>query len=179
MNRLIFANEEKDKKILFRAINNSNVTSFGSELVFLETGEDLVNKICKIIKQEFSKAKKLGVVSSHYTETREGEYKNKASSLVIKWGYQKPGLLEMWSQLGAKLARSQCFTNGNKRTALLSMISFCHSCGFLLVDDINNPVHFQKWEKLLVDIAIAESEELAIELIKERILNDIKVRISK
>jgi citrate lyase synthetase len=65
MDKIIFVNEEKDKKILFRAMENSNVTSFSKEMVFLEGGEELFNKLCEIIRQKFDQARKLGAVISH------------------------------------------------------------------------------------------------------------------
>lgn len=178
MKRIFIVNSEKDQKLLSQALNNSKINSFEQEIefLFLEIGKDLIDKICQIIREEFNRARELGVTTSHYNEVREGEYRSVVSSLMIKWGYQKAGLLEMWCELGVKLARSQCFTNGNKRTALLSMISFCHSCGFILVDEITNKIYLQKWEKLLLDITASENEEFAQELVKDRILLDIRIK---
>ena len=53
------------------------------------------------------------------------------------------------------------------------MISFIHACGFRLRDNKDNKILLIKWEKLLLDIATAESEELAIELTKDRIWMEI------
>lgn len=169
MRRLFIANSEKDQHLILHAINSSDVFPFNLDIVYLETGQDLADKTCQIIIESFHEAKKLGAVSSHYQEIRMGEYRSIVSSLVLKWGYQQVGILEMWSELGTKLARSQCFTNGNKRTALIAVRNFIYACGFGL-KDTGFPT---SWEKLLMDVTVAEKEERAKELIKEKILREI------
>jgi prophage maintenance system killer protein len=67
------------------------------------------------------------------------------------------------------LARNQFFTNGNKRTALLAVRNFIYECGFRL-PDMGFPAG---WEKLFVEVARAENEEIARKLIKQKIWSEI------
>jgi death-on-curing family protein len=97
-----------------------------------------------MVAEQFQLMKKITPVSSHHHELHEGSYKAVIYSLVCKWELKKTGLLEAWAELGCRLTRSHCFTNGNKRTALLTMITFIHACGFRLKDDKNNKILLMK-----------------------------------
>ena len=126
-----------------------------------------------MLRENHLLAQTFGSTHTHYGEVKFGAFTSLLHSLITKWSYQNANLLQVWSELGVKLARSQYFRNGNKRTALLVMTNFINSCGFSLKGDDKKEIFLQKWEKLLIDIATSTSEELALELTKERILLDI------
>lgn len=165
--KIYYLNWEKDIDLL------SRLTFGEKEYIQLELGENLYNNLCEMIANQFLLMKEITPISSQQRELNKDDYKTAVYSLVYKWEIEKAGLLDAWSELGCRLARSQFFTNGNKRTALLSMISFIHACGFSLKDDESNKILLMKWEKLLLDITTNESEELVTELTKERILLEI------
>ncbi|CAG8853383.1 39109_t:CDS:2, partial [Gigaspora margarita] len=97
---------KKDQELLLRALANSNVIYFDYEFARLESGETLLNHLCQIVAESFSEAQSLGIVSTH-REVKEGS---------------------------CGLARRQLFTNGNKRTALLTVRNFVYECGYRLLD---------------------------------------------
>ena len=165
--KIYYLNWEKDLSLL------SRLPSEEKEYIQLELGENLYNNLCEMIANQFLLMKEITPISSQQRELNEGNYKTAVYSLVYKWEVEKAGLLDAWAELGCRLARSQYFTNGNKRTALLSMISFIYACGFRLKDDESNKILLMKWEKLLLDVVTSENEELVIELTKERILLEI------
>lgn len=166
--RIYYLNWEKDVDLISLFTNYHD-----KEYIQLELGQSLYNNLCEMIANEFLLMKQITPVSSQQRELNKGDYKTAIYSLVYKWELEKVGLLDAWAELGCRFARSQYFTNGNKRIALLSMISFIHACGFFLIDEITNEIYLQKWEKLLIDMATLENEKLAIELAKERILLEI------
>ncbi|KLL04018.1 MAG: hypothetical protein MRECE_4c002 [Mycoplasmataceae bacterium CE_OT135] len=171
MKKIYYFNEKKDNKLLRQALINTEQEILDFQFIRLEANEELYNQLCQLVSEQYEVVKSLGALSSHYGEVNPGAYRGEIYSLVIGWNYNQAGLLEIWAQFGSLLARAHCFTNGNKRTALLSMFAFLNACGFRLKDD-NLP---DKWEKILIDVVLAETEELAVELMKERILANIYV----
>ncbi|KLL05281.1 MAG: hypothetical protein MRERV_3c114 [Mycoplasmataceae bacterium RV_VA103A] len=143
-----------------------------SEFQPLELGESLYNDLCQIVANSWQLMKEITPVSAHHQELHEGAYKAAIYSLVYKWELESTGLLEAWAQFGCRLARGHYFTNGNKRTALLAMITFIQACGFGLPVEPEE-ILLQKWQKLWGEVVIVESEEMAVELVKDRILLQI------
>ena len=138
----------------------------------LELGENLYDDLCQMVANSWQLMKKITPVSRHHQELHDNAYKAAIYSLVYKWELEKTGLLTAWAELGVRLTRGHYFTNGNKRTALLAMTTFIQSCGFHL-PATNDKLLFQKWGRLCLEIAAAESEELAVELVKDRIWLEI------
>ncbi|KLL04261.1 MAG: hypothetical protein MRERV_25c010 [Mycoplasmataceae bacterium RV_VA103A] len=161
---IYYLNWIKDRKL---------VRTTQGKYIQLELGENLYNNLCQIIVDSRQIIKKITPVSSHGSELHEHAYKAAIYSLVYKWEVGKTGLLEAWAQLGSRLVRGHYFTNGNKRVGLLAMINFVHACGFHLRDDKNNEILLKKWERLLLEVATAQSEALAVELVKAHLLLEI------
>ncbi|KLL04745.1 MAG: hypothetical protein MRERV_12c001, partial [Mycoplasmataceae bacterium RV_VA103A] len=161
---IYYLNWEKDSQLIAQIVDQKKV----QEYIQLELGKSLYHNLCQMVAQQLQFMREITPARSQGPELHSGAYKAAIYSLVYKWELEKTGLLEAWSQLGCRLARGHYFTNGNKRAALLAMITFIHACGFRLKDDKNNKILLIKWEKLLLDIATAESEELAVELTKDR-----------
>jgi len=166
--KIYYLNWEKDWELINKVDYNNK------ELIKLKLGQELYDNLNQIVIKQFQIMKEITPISSHHRELNKDSYKSAVYSLIYKWEKEKLGLLDIWAQLGVKLARSQYFTNGNKRTALLSMVSFIYACGFEFQDQVDNKILLQKWEKLLLDIVTSDNEELAIELTKERILWELK-----
>ena len=115
MNRrtIYYLNWEKDVKLISWVISNEQEI----EYIQLENGESLYNNLCSTVEKSFQLMKELTPISSHHRELNKCSYTSAVYSLVYQWEAKQVGLLDVWAQLGCKLARNQHFTNGNKRTA--------------------------------------------------------------
>ena len=161
---------DKDKHLLERAIFNSK---FIDKKFFNFSTIKFNEDFCIFLNEIIDK--------SHLFPNRKGtNYQSLTYSLVNKWESNNNGLLEIISELTCRLTRGHYFINGNKRTAIISMNKFLNACGFSLRDlkkeDIRSWIYEEKWEKLFLDISDSSiNEELAIDLLKERIWLDIKI----
>lgn len=161
---ICYFNWKKDWSLIKKSLKQEECN-----LVKLEFNENLYHDLCQIITSQFAKMNQLTPVDNLPQELYEGYYRSAIYNLIYRWKIEQAGLLNVWAELGTQLARSQYFTNGNKRTSLLSMIAFIQACGFRLKDKSDKEVAMKKWEKLMIDLAAVDSEEFAIELAKERI----------
>ncbi|CAG8582654.1 10771_t:CDS:2 [Racocetra persica] len=86
--------------------------------------------------------------------------------------YEKSSYREAQNR-GQSIANVRYKNLSHQRVGLLAMINFVHACGFHLRDDKNNEILLKQWEKLLLEIATAQSEALAVELVKAHLLLEI------
>lgn len=168
---IFLTNLEKDKDLLEQAIFNSKLTNNNNDFTFsiIDFNEEFFNLLNEIIN------------NSHLFPNRQGvDYRGLTFSLTNKWEEGNGGLLEIVSELTCRLTRGHYFINGNKRTSLIVMNKFLNACGFSLKDirkeNDKNWVYEEKWEKLFLDISNSSiDEELAIDLLEERIWLDIEI----
>ncbi|WNE41965.1 MAG: hypothetical protein AD073_000300 [Mycoplasmataceae bacterium] len=169
---IFLVNWRNDQKLFFQALSNSNILleDFEFELDYLSFDENLMEELNELIKksQIFPTREKLNFTGLTY-------------SLVSKWELykEKLGLLDSIVELTIRIARGHYFLNGNKITSLIVMNSFLNSCGYSLRNLIKNSkgwIYEEKWERLFLNIADSSiSEELAIDLLKERVWMDITI----
>jgi death-on-curing family protein len=177
---ILFVRQKEILQLIKQALLNENKEDLPLLVEFaqLGLGEKLYHSLCAMIKEGFSAVKKLKTLTARHQEVNPGTYTGLIHHLVFyQWRRERENntisLLQMWAEVGCGLVRGHYFTNGNKRTALLVMLTFIWACGFSLKSDSNQEIFLLKWEKLLIDVATAESEELATELIKEKILLEL------
>lgn len=170
--RVSFVNKKETLYLIKQAFlnNGGNGSPFLVDLVPLELDKELYSFLCEKIDESFLALKEMKILTSRHSERHP--HTGLIHHLVFyKWQQEKENntlsLLQMWADLGYYLAKEHYFTNGNKRTAFLSMFIFILTCGFKLRID------GKKWEKLFMEIVMEEDEKLAIEKIKERIKLDL------
>ena len=144
---ILFVQQKEILYLIEQALLNENKQDLPWPVEFanLELGEDLYHSLCAMIAEGFLTIKKLKSLAAHHHEVNPGTYTGLIHHLVFyKWWAESKNntisLLQMWADLGCGLVRGHYFTNGNKRTALLAMMTFIRACGFSLKGNSSNEI---------------------------------------
>ncbi len=207
-----YINELNDEKIFVemfsRAINlgiiqrtnKSNVLIFNSKnQEFIVIGkeiildEELVINLTNLILRQLKLAKiiptKLSLEKGNYRERNEGNIKAIVNNLVFhKWYYHQDNIsvLDMAADFMYRIAAiNHPFTNGNKRTALLSAGAFLDSVGlYLSFDRLQTKTDYlDQWENFMIDIAksreFEQTEDEVLSKIKNKLFESIEMNFNE
>lgn len=195
-----YINEQNDAKIFDKALSKSitsgkiqnignNVLRFSSdiqkpdEFIILKEeivlDQELVFSLTKLILSQLELSKiiptKNGLEKGNYRERDKGSIGSIINNLVCyKWLLNKDNIsvLDMTADIMYRIATmNHPFTNGNKRTALLSAGAFLDSIGLYLYKFDTKPDYLEKWETFMLEIAENKNEIEALEKIKTKLLD--------
>ncbi|MCL6429065.1 hypothetical protein LT335_00627 [Spiroplasma sp. JKS002669] len=197
-----YINEQNDAKVFNRAlsksINSGKIQNIGNNLLRFSSDiqkpdefiilkeeivldQELVFSLTKLILSQLELSKKIptrnGLEIGNYRERDKGSIASIINNLVCyKWFLNKDNIsvLDMTADIMYRIATiNHPFTNGNKRTALLSAGAFLDSIGLYLYKFDIKPDYLEKWEKFMLEIADNKNEKETIEQIKTKLLNSI------
>lgn len=203
-----YINEENDAKIFEKAINKSikygliQTTNQTDRLMFswknkkprdfivikrkISLDQELVSHLIKLIDNQFELSKiiptKTGLEKGDYNKRPEWSVESMVNSLVCKWSYNEENIsvLDMAADIMYRIAAiNHPFTNGNKRTALLSVGAFLDVIGLYLYSYKlkGKTQYLEKWETFMLDVAESKNknktEEETLESIKKKLFESI------
>ncbi|MDQ7983072.1 MAG: Fic family protein [Spiroplasma sp.] len=209
-----YINENNDAKIFDKALGKSiksgmiqntgedNILIFNSKfqqsykfIVFKEPivlEKQLVVHLTKLILKQLELSKiiptKTGLEKGDYRQRSKGNVESIVSNLVFfKWFYNQDNIsvLDMAADIMYRIAVSNHpFTNGNKRTALLSVGAFLDSIGlYLYFYKIRTKTDYlSKWEDFMINIASSReqglTEDQTLKVIKDKLFESIWMNFS-
>lgn len=197
-----YINEQNDARIFDKVLNKSitsgkiqnignNVLKFSSDIqkpdeftivkeeIILD--QELAVSLTKLILSQLELSKEIptknGLEIGNYHERDKGSIASIINNLVCyKWFLNKDNIsvLDMTADIMYRIATiNHPFTNGNKRTALLSAGAFLDSIGLYLYKFDIKPDYLEKWETFMLEIAENKIETEALEKIKTKLLDSI------
>ncbi len=146
-----------------------------------ELSEDWKNTLIIQMKNNLSLASTIRDRDSKYIITRKNEFYSIAGNPFISYGDIElyPSVIDKASIILYTIVKDHPFYDGNKRTALLTCISFLNSCGFdlLKVNDIEI-VERVKDFMVMVANSKAQDKDKILMLINEFILENVTISIN-